>query len=231
MENRAQRLPEIVAQKIKSMIIELSLNEGDRMPTETTLTSYFNVSRSSIREAIKILEAENVVEIQHGRGTYIAKKTGISKDPLGLSFSDRDTLLQNLLEARKLMEPGIAYFAAQRRTADNLVQMQASIRDMERSYAKGEDYTRYDYRFHCILAESTQNDVLNRMLPLICDSINAGYMQTSRVKGSYERAIYWHTKIYDAVLAQKPLEAQQAVIQHLSQTMIDAEHNLEGAEK
>ncbi|NLV59696.1 MAG: FadR family transcriptional regulator [Clostridiales bacterium] len=231
MDHRTQRLPEIVADKIRNMVIELSLSEGDKMPTETALTTHFNVSRSTIREAVKILEVENIVEIRHGRGTYIAKKTGITKDPLGLSFSNRDMLLPNLLEARKLMEPGIAYIAAQRRTDENIQQMHASIRDMEQAYAKGEDYTGFDYRFHCIIAECTQNDVLNRLLPLICESINEGYMQTSRVKGSYERAIYWHKKIYDAILAQKPLDAQQAVIQHLSQTLIDVEHNLEGAGK
>ncbi|MDD2428861.1 MAG: FadR/GntR family transcriptional regulator [Eubacteriales bacterium] len=230
MENRVQRLPEIVAKKIRSIIIEHSLSEGERLPSETELTNHFNVSRSTLREAVKILEAENVVVIKQGRGTYTAKKTGMISDPLGLSFADRDTLLPNLLEARKLMEPAIAFLAAQRRTAENLKQMQASIRDMELANQKGEDYTRYDYRFHCILAECTQNDVLNRILPLICDSINAGYMRTARVKGSYEKANYWHRKIYGAVLQQKPVEAEQAVLEHLSQTLMDVRHNTEGEE-
>ena len=114
--NDHQRLPEIVAQNIKGMIIERSLNEGEKLPTESELTMNFNVSRSTIREAIKILIAENVVEIRHGRGTFIAKKTGITKDPLGLSFADRKMLLPNLLEARRLIEPNIAALAAQRRT-------------------------------------------------------------------------------------------------------------------
>lgn len=222
------RLPEIVAQQIRSMIIELQLNEGEKMPTESALTSHFKVSRSSVREAVKLLEAENVVEIRHGRGTYIARKTGIGKDPLGLSFSNRETLLPNLLEARKLMEPGIAFLAAQRRTQANLTAMLASINDMEAAHDRGEDYTAHDYRFHCIMAECTQNDVLKRMLPLICDSIHAGYMQTARVKGSYQKAIHWHRQIYEAILAQKPLEAERALTQHLSQTLIDAEHNAEG---
>ena len=228
MEHRQQRLPEIVAQNLKSMIIEMSLNEGDRLPTETELTSHFTVSRSTIREAVKILEAENVVEIRHGRGTFIAKKIGISKDPLGLSFADKETLLPNMVEARKMMEPSIAKLAATRRTQENLRQMLASINDMEAAHDRGEDYTPYDYRFHCILAECTQNDVLNRVLPLICDSINAGYMQTVRVKGSYQRAIHWHRAIYEAILAQQPLEAEQAVLQHLTQTLMDAEHKSEG---
>ncbi len=226
--NDHQRLPEIVAQNIKGMIIERSLNEGEKLPTESELTMNFNVSRSTIREAIKILIAENVVEIRHGRGTFIAKKTGITKDPLGLSFADRKMLLPNLLEARRLIEPNIAALAAQRRTKENLRELLSSIREMEKAHEKGEDYTPYDYHFHCIMAECTQNEVLNRVLPLICECINAGYELTSRVKGSYERAIQWHTEIYDAILSRQPQEASQAVYQHLTQTLIDAQQKLEG---
>lgn len=229
--NDHQRLPETVAQNIKGMIIERSLNEGEKLPTESELTMNFNVSRSTVREAIKILIAENVVEIRQGRGTFIAQKTGITKDPLGLSFADRKMLLPNLLEARRLIEPNIAALAAQRRTKENLRELLASIRGMERAHGKGEDYTPYDYRFHCIMAECTQNEVLNRVLPLICECINAGYELTSRVKGSYERAIQWHTKIYDAILSQQPQEASQAVYQHLTQTLIDAQQNFEGEER
>ncbi len=228
MNNHQLRVPEAVAQQIKSMIIELSLSEGEKLPTESALTHRFQVSRSSVREAVKILEAENVVEIRHGRGTFIATKTGIAKDPLGLSFADRETLLSNMLEARRLMEPGIVRLAAQRRTRENLRQMLKSIHDMEAAQRRGEDYTAYDYRFHCILAESTQNDVLERVLPLICDSINAGYMQTAQVKGSYEKAVYWHRRIYEAILAQKPAEAEEALNRHLQQTLIDAEQNTGG---
>ncbi|MDD3213412.1 MAG: FadR/GntR family transcriptional regulator [Eubacteriales bacterium] len=228
MNDHQQRLPEIVAQHIKGMIIDRQLNEGEQLPTETELTANFNVSRSTIREAVKILIAENVVEIRHGRGTYIAKRTGITRDPLGLSFADRKTLLPNLLEARRLMEPDIAALAAERRTTDNLRELFASIQGMELAHEKGEDYTAFDYRFHCTMAECTQNDVLNRVLPLICECINAGYMQTSRVKGSYERAVQWHQQIYEAILSQDPREAKEAMYLHLSQTLIDAKQNSEG---
>jgi DNA-binding FadR family transcriptional regulator len=55
-------------------------------------------------------------------------------------------------------------------------------------------------------------------------------MRTARVKGSYEKANYWHRKIYGAVLQQKPVEAEQAVLEHLSQTLMDVRHNTEGEE-
>jgi len=129
------------------------------------------------------------------------------------------------------MEPGIVRLASVRRTQENLREMLASIYDMEAAHKKGEDYTAYDYRFHCIMAESTQNDVLKRVLPLICDSINAGYMQTSQVKGSYEKAVFWHRRIYEAILKQNASEAEEALTQHLKQTLIDAEQNTEGEKR
>ncbi len=225
-----QKLPDVVAQSIKGMIIDHALNEGDRLPTESELVMRFEVSRSTIREAVKLLVAENVAEIRHGQGTFIAKRTGISKDPLGLSFANRTTLLANLLEARKLIEPNIAALAAQRRSRKNLSDLHAAIAEMKQAYDTDKDYTQFDYRFHCIMAECTKNEVLNRVMPLICECINAGYELTSRVQGSYGRAIMWHQKIYDAIETQNPQEAQEAVYQHLSQTLLDAQQHSEGEE-
>lgn len=80
----------------------------------------FGVSRSTVREAIKLLIAENVVEIQRGKGTFVTLQPGLSKDPLGLEFANQKKLLDNLMETRMMIEPQIAYLAAQRATQANI---------------------------------------------------------------------------------------------------------------
>ena len=106
------RLAQVVAEQIRESIIDTGLAAGEKLPTESMLMAEHSVSRSTIREAMKILQAENVVEIRHGCGSFVASNTGRSKDPLGLSFTDSAKLVPDLMEVRLLMEPSIAEIAA-----------------------------------------------------------------------------------------------------------------------
>ena len=95
-------LPMATAQKVKTMIIQRDMKPGDRLPTETELAERFGVSRSTLREAMKFLRAENVVVIRQGSGTFVSAGTGIGEDPLGLHFTNQEKLLENLFETRML---------------------------------------------------------------------------------------------------------------------------------
>ena len=96
-------LPMATAQKVKTMIIQSGMKPGDRLPTETELAELFGVSRSTLREAMKFLRAENVVVIRQGSGTFVSAGTGIGEDPLGLHFTSQENLLFNLFETRMLI--------------------------------------------------------------------------------------------------------------------------------
>ena len=95
------------AQKVKTMIIQRQMKPGDRLPTEKELADLFGVSRSTLREAMKFLRAENVVVIRQGSGTFVSAGTGIGEDPLGLHFTNQENLIENLFETRMLIEPQI----------------------------------------------------------------------------------------------------------------------------
>ena len=76
-------LPMATAQKVKTMIIQREMKPGDRLPTEKELADLFGVSRSTLREAMKFLRAENVVVIRQGSGTFVSAGTGIGEDQSG----------------------------------------------------------------------------------------------------------------------------------------------------
>lgn len=217
-----QKLPEAVADKLRQMIIQDSLAAGDRMPTEGELMLRFGVSRSTIREASKLLQAERVLEIRRGQGTFVAENPGVGSDPLGLRFSDQSTLLDSLMEARALIEPGAAYLAATRRTDDDLRLMRDLIDKMDAAYRHKEDYTPYDISFHTAIATCTHNDVLRRLLPIINESIVTGYSQTAHVAGSYSRASQCHSKLFMAIAACDPEEARRVAERHIQQTLEDS---------
>lgn len=99
----------------------------------------YDVSRSTIREAMKILQAENVVEIRRGLGSFVAENTGIARDPLGLNFTGQEKLLSEMMEVRLLTEPQIAALAAERRRPEEIARMEEANGGMIRASAAGEE--------------------------------------------------------------------------------------------
>ena len=217
-----RKLPEVVADRLKDMIIQDALEPGNRLPSEGELMDRFGVSRSTIREAAKLLQAEGVLKIRRGQGTFLAENPGVTSDPLGLRFTDQSTLLQSLMEVRGLIEPGAAYLAADRRTDEDLRRMGDLIAKMDAAYHHGQDYTSYDISFHTAIATCTHNDVLRRLLPVINESILTGYSQTAHVKGSYSRASQCHTKLFMAIAARDAGEARRVAELHIRQTLEDS---------
>ena len=94
-------LAEQVAQRIKDYILEEKLKSGDKLPTETALAREMGVARSTVREAIKRLESQNILTVRHGAGSFVTDQPGLADDPLGLDFiEDKERLAFDLLEVR-----------------------------------------------------------------------------------------------------------------------------------
>jgi GntR family transcriptional repressor for pyruvate dehydrogenase complex len=220
------RLPEYVADRIRDYIIDGEIQSGQKLPTEKELSDKFLVSRSTIREAMRILETGNIVEIRHGLGSFVALNTGLSKDPLGLSFANQSRILPELMEVRLIMEPNIARIAALRRTEKDIKIMSALIDEMEAAAKKGEDYHAADYQFHIAIGQCLRNDVLKRVYPVIFEAIEHGYKHTSKLKGSFSKALYFHKKILRAINEKDAASAGEFTKQHIQNTMLDIEKNL-----
>lgn len=216
-------LPDEVAEQLRRMIMDSLIPSGEKLPTEGNLMEKFRVSRSTVREAIKILQTEHLVEIKRGKGTYVASNRGIGADPLGLRFTDQSQsdLIFNLMEARALIEPGIAYTAAKRRSKNQVLEMETLLNTMDEVHARGEDYSPYDCRFHALIAECTQNEVLSRLVPIINDSIIAAVVHTSHVSGSYQRGSKCHRLLLESIREGNPEAAKAAAEKHIRQSLMD----------
>src|SRR5690554_5953280 len=148
-------LPPVIAREIKRTIIKDQLAPGTKLPNEATLIATYGVSRPTLREAIKILLAENVVEIQRGKGTFVTGNPGIGKDPLGLDFSNQKNLIKNLFETRLLIEPPIARLAALRRTENDLDNLRAALSAFTQAPGRTENHAELDVVFHTTIARSS----------------------------------------------------------------------------
>lgn len=199
------------------------MKPGEKLPSESELIELFKVSRTTIREAMKILKAENIIEIQQGRGTFVSQKTGINGDPLGLTFANQKDLLKNLLEARLIIEPQIIVLAVQRASEADLKGLEEVILKMEELYYQEKNSAELDLEFHTLIAKASGNDVLYRVVPIINESIMKGYGETLNNKESFKRAFKSHVNIYHAIKNKDFLAARYEAEKHIRQALEDIE--------
>lgn len=216
-----RELSKQIAEQMRSVIQEKQMQPGSRFPSERELIDYFNVGRSTVREAIKILVAENLLEIRRGKGTYISQYPGRVRDPLGLQYSPQQKLLQNLFEARAIIEPQIAALAAVRAEPEDIACLQQALQE----HLTCTDTIRnaeLDVKFHTALTQCCHNEVLQRFVPLVIEAIEEGRVETATVPNSWENAKQYHEKIFKMIQCRDADAARFEMMQHLMQTAKEA---------
>jgi DNA-binding FadR family transcriptional regulator len=223
-EDKASSLAEQVAERINQLIVERDLQPGMKLPNEFELGECLNVGRGTVREAVKLLVSRNILEIQRGKGTYVAQKTGQIEDPLGLAYLPSQVrLARELLEIRMQMEPWIAEQAARHATEPELERLDELRQQVEALIRKDENHLAVDKEFHTCIAECAHNRVLPKLIPIITYSVDLfglfyqGSDETPAGSKEYTQAktIETHQKIVDAIRKHDPDYARKAMIEHL----------------
>jgi GntR family transcriptional repressor for pyruvate dehydrogenase complex len=213
--NNQKRLSLEVANQIKALIQNEKLKPGDKLPSEMELTKLFGVSRPTIREAVKSLIPQNVIEIVLGRGTFVAKNPGFSSDPLGLDFITDDNLHYSLIEVRMIIEPAVARLAAERASPDDIKKIGRVIEEMEKIVNRHEVEMDTELEFHRSIAEATRNKVIMRIVPVIMDAIVKIYEDAQRMSEEHWQAFQEHSSIYEGIRGREPERAFGAMRHHL----------------
>src|SRR5574337_994600 len=173
---RPSRLSEVVATELEAWMRQGSLEGGVQLPSEKILAERFGVSRAVVREAVSRLKADGWVESRQGAGAFVAPQPGRGSFrliPGGAGLADS---LENIFELRLLVETGAAELAARRRTAADLVRLEAALQRMEAALADsseageaGQEGSRSngagaDDEFHVAIAAATGNPLLRRFV-------------------------------------------------------------------
>jgi len=210
----AKPLAEMVEENLIQYIIENDMQAGDRIPNEFELAEKLGVSRSTIREAVKLLVSRNVLVIRRGAGTYVSDKKGIAEDPLGLAFvHDKYALAMDLLDVRIILEPEIASMAAIKATDEEIEQIVDQCRKVEELYEKGEDHRLEDVKFHELIARCSRNVVIEKIIPVINTAVVL-FADITKRKLKQE-TISTHRDIADAIRSRDPGAAKYAMMMHL----------------
>ena len=213
-------LPAFVAGDLLRRIAAGEWEPGEVIPPETELALASGVGRSTLREAVKSLVGIGVLEIQRGRGTYVRPQEEWSPfDPLVLatrSANGHDTT-QQVLEARKLVEAGVAELAATRATAADLAAMDAALERM-RQAADVDAFVAADLAFHQALMDAASNPYIAALLQPIEVLLREERRGTSHEPALRLGAIAAHERIARAVRRGDPARARRAMVEHIEET-------------
>ena len=169
---KKKSLVQQIADDIYKMITEDKIfAPGEQLPNENTLSSRLGVSRATLREAIRILAAQGVLDVYRGRGTFISPDIYTLND-IGLESMERVRVhLKDLYEARLLFEPEIASIVCRRASDAELKKIFEVGAEVEKVILAGKDRTEMDSEFHKILVKASHNEFLQRLFPIIDKSI------------------------------------------------------------
>ncbi len=218
------RLYRGIIDQITRSILTGRMRPGDHLPSEPELSEQFGVSRTVVREAIKALTMQGLVDVVPGRGTIITQppiETVVNSLQLIIKLEDHS--FDDLIEARRLLEVPIARLAARNAQAENIDALAANLEGMRSSTDDIEAFVRYDTAFHAELANATQNIVLRVLVQPIVHLLQASRETLVRVPHVAYRALDFHQHIYEAVIAHDPEAAEKSMYDHLAQAAEDIE--------
>ena len=214
----------IVAEKIKSLILDNKYRPGEKLPSESEIGRILSVSRASVREAFRALELMGLIDVRSGSGTYV-KNTDIfnlSKFPnSGLATlleSEASTMLE-ILEARRIFEISIVELAAENTAPEDMNGMEEILTEMEASLDNEEGFKNADLKFHSEVARLTKNRVIEVLVNSINQIFREKFPRTYSIICSdpklAKRLLNLHRKILETLKAQDSKRAKAYMNQHI----------------
>lgn len=221
---QSARLYEQIVEQIETRILDGDLQPGEQLPAERELAEQFGVSRTAVREAIKTLREKGLVEVLAGRGTFITDRASQAMRHsfgriLRLSHGDG---AGDLVAVRELLEPEIAFLAAQRAGEDHLQAMSKAVEAMDAAMDSPEQFIEADLDFHLALAEGTGNTLIPFLIDPIVGLLREQRTRIFNVPGGPVRGQLHHKRILEAVRNRDPEAARQAMREHLEQVREDS---------
>ncbi|HTJ26074.1 MAG TPA: FadR/GntR family transcriptional regulator [Candidatus Limnocylindria bacterium] len=221
-----RRLHAQVADVLLRSIVTGEVAPGSALPSEPEMSARFGVSRSVIREALRVLGEKGLVEVRHGSGTRVTEPDrwdALDPAVLGLLHGrgPRAQVLRDLLEARKIVECELAALAAERADADDHAALEAALATMRGALDDPVRYVGGDSAFHRTLVRAARNRVLERMSEPMQELLSYSQALTDTVPGVLGRALTEHEAIARAVVRRDPEGARRAMRVHLTNTERD----------
>ena len=211
----ADNVTQQLIQRFQEMIRNGMLTQGSRLPSERDLAAHFGVARSSLRQALKVLEIMGILTQRVGDGTYLAKdSSAVLAVPMEFLFLLDDTSVQELTELRLLMEPGLARLAAERATAEDIALLRRSVHDLEVSKGDTAKLVAADLLFHRAIFTASKNRAASSVYQTIHKAMAKMILVTSQLV-ELEHTLSFHKPIMLAIEKRDGEGAAMLMAEHL----------------
>ena len=215
-QNGLDNLTGKLLDRFKELLAAGDIVPGERLPAERELAVRFGVSRSSLRQALKVLENMGVLSQRVGQGTHVnADMAEILNDPLEFLVIIDGISSHELQEARMIVEPELAAMAAERASEEHLAALRKCLQAMQQYGADPDQRVEHDMAFHRIVHVAAGNRICARMFHGVHRAMQNTIALMARTV-SVEHALAFHEPIYEAIYRRKPDEARESMLRHLS---------------
>lgn len=224
-----------IYQQLRQLIISGEIETGSRLPSERKMMEMVGRSRSTVREALRLLERDGYITTVSRSSGAIVKEPGVDVvvDSLESMLQMQTMDIAHVLEFRRLTETSAAKLGALRRTDENLSKLQHIVNQSEKCMGNPEKFSKCDFEFHMAVAEASQNEMYAIMLH-VCRSVIEDRLQENLLRGEadvmsarYRRILDTHRAIFEAIRDREDMVAFQIMEEHLRTAETDI---LEGKE-
>ncbi|WP_329134386.1 FCD domain-containing protein [Streptomyces sp. NBC_01476] len=209
-----------VQDQVIDLIVELDLDPGEALPAETELMRALGVSRNSVREALKSLQALGIVDIRHGYGTYVGTSQVLPMAP-GLLFHTRLAVrrenpraLRDIVEVRALLESGLIRRSALALSAADLDRLQEELDALEADGDTGR--AGHDRRFHELLYEPLGNVLVLQLIALFCGVYRQLEAEVGKPRTDHQQVVRQHRQVLEALRSRDPDAAAASIAEHFA---------------
>ncbi|GBC61140.1 FadR family transcriptional regulator [Desulfonema ishimotonii] len=220
---KPKRISDQVFEQLRELIFRGELKPGEKIMPERELSEALNVSRTSVRDALRKLVVMGFLDQKQGQGTFVRSPEAMGKSPLAMVMETQDATLLDLLEVRMGMECNAAALAAQRADAKDIEFFEKSLEKMKQDIREGALGNESDVSFHMAITYATKNPLQVYLMKNFFDFLFIGIKES--LKYLYEKPenieaiLTQHGLIVDAIKSKDPEEAYRAMKDHIVYVM------------
>jgi GntR family transcriptional repressor for pyruvate dehydrogenase complex len=213
---KRERLKDVIIQRLVELILK-DLKPGDKLPSEKELLEYLGIGRSSLREALRAVEALGLIEVRAGAGSFVKGFEGfLSRKPVELGLFKHHHSLKDMIEARQIIETAIVDLVVQNITEQQLLEMEEVVRKMENvSPPELEQILSCDVHFHELLNKATGNSVLYELVSLVYNIVREVRKEYFSSVEDYAVSSRYHRNILEALKKRDVRKARKAMQDHM----------------
>lgn len=204
-----------VVDQLGRLIVGGSLAPGDALPSEELLAGQLVVSRSALREAMKVLGAKGLIESRQKTGARVRERRfwqQLDADVLGWRFAAMPTeaFIAELVEMREIIEPAAAAAAAKKRDREQLAAIAAAYEAMAQARNRDE-WAKADVEFHSAVLNAANNELMSSLFNVIATALHSFFLLSARASDDFRYSLPRHFDVYDAIRKRSGQQARTAM--------------------